>query len=265
MRLDDQAREAGQTFLVFLLLPDCRNHRYYFLVLKKNQYQFQEGEILLFDKPLGWTSFDLVNKVRYLIKKHLGIKKIKVGHAGTLDPLATGLMVVCAGKMTKKINDLTQGTKVYEAEILLGAWTPSFDAETEVEKSMDANHISLENVEQVARSFLGKQEQIPPVFSAKKIDGVRAYKLAREGKEVRMRKNEVEIFDFEILSYDAPKVVCRIHCSKGTYIRSIANDFGERLDNLGTLVGLKRLNSGDFELENAISIHEFEMLLNNPA
>jgi len=229
--------------------------------LKKENYHFQEGEILLFDKPLKWTSFDLVNKVRYLIKKKLGVKKIKVGHAGTLDPLATGLMVVCAGKMTKQINNMSNDEKVYEAEIQLGTWTPSYDAETQVEKEMDVSSIKLEDIHKVAESFLGKQEQIPPIFSAKKIDGVRAYKLAREGKEVEMRKNQIEIFSFEVLSYKVPILSCRIHCSKGTYIRSIANDFGERLKNLGTLVGLVRIKSGTFNLNDAISIDEFEKIL----
>jgi len=229
--------------------------------LKKDNYNFPEGEILLFDKPLTWTSFDLVNKVRYLIKKKLGVKKIKVGHAGTLDPLATGLMVICVGKMTKQINSMTNDEKIYEAEIQLGAWTPSYDAESEVEKQMGVSEISAEDVQKVAESFLGKQEQIPPIFSAKKIDGVRAYKLAREGKEVKMRKNEIEIFSFEVLSYESPIVKCRIHCSKGTYIRSIAHDFGERLNNLGTLVGLVRIKSGQFDLADALSVEEFEKSL----
>ncbi len=229
--------------------------------MKKENYHFQDGEVLLFDKPLKWTSFDLVNKVRYLIKRNLGVKKIKVGHAGTLDPLATGLMVICVGKMTKQINQMTNGQKIYEAEIKLGSWTPSFDAETEVEKEMDVSHIKMEDVQKVAKSFLGKQEQIPPIFSAKKIDGVRAYKLAREGKEVEMRKNQIEIFSFDVLSYEAPILKCRIHCSKGTYIRSIANDFGERLNNIGTLVGLIRTQSGSFDLRDAIKVEDFESIL----
>ena len=248
--------------MVCHLLLSCRNNRNLCFDLKKENYHFQEGEILLFDKPLTWTSFDLVNKVRYLIKKKLGVKKIKVGHAGTLDPLATGLMVICVGKMTKQINSMTNDEKIYEAKIQLGAWTPSYDAETEVEKEMDVSQIELEDVQKVAESFLGKQEQTPPIFSAKKIDGVRAYKLAREGKEVEMRKNEIEIFSFDVLSYEAAILKCRIHCSKGTYIRSIAHDFGQRLNNLGTLVGLVRTKSGQFELDNALSIEAFEIALN---
>jgi len=243
--------------MVFCLLYYCRYYRHYFFLLKKHHYKFQEGEILLFDKPLGWTSFDLVNKVRYMIKKHLNIKKIKVGHAGTLDPLATGLMVICVGKMTKKINEFTLDHKIYEAQIQLGSWTPSFDGETEVKKSMSIENISIEHVEHVAKSFLGTQEQVPPIFSAKKVDGVRAYKLAREGKEVVMRKNQIEIFDFNINDYQSPFVHCTIHCSKGTYIRSIANDFGERLNNLGTLAALRRTKSGDFDIGDAISVEEF--------
>ncbi|MEM7163569.1 MAG: tRNA pseudouridine(55) synthase TruB [Bacteroidota bacterium] len=227
----------------------------------KSTYNFEEGELLLFDKPLGWTSFDLVNKVRYLIKQHLGIKKIKVGHAGTLDPLATGLMVICVGRMTKKINELTQDSKEYEGQIELGAWTPSYDGETAVEKTCSFENITKEHVVEAAASFIGKQEQIPPIFSAKKVNGVRAYKLAREGKDIAMRKNAIEIFEFEILSYEAPIISCSIHCSKGTYIRSIANDFGERLNNLGTLIGLNRTKSGAFELEQALSIDQFETVL----
>ena len=233
--------------------------------MKKENYHFQEGEVLLINKPLNWTSFDLVNKIRYLIKKNLGIKKIKVGHAGTLDPLATGLVVICVGRKTKEINEMMNDDKIYEAKIRLGAWTPSYDLETEIEKEMPYEHITLSDIESVANDFLGAQEQIPPIYSAKKVGGIRAYKLAREGKKVELKKNNITIYSFDILSYEAPVVHCRIHCSKGSYIRSIANDFGLKLNNLGTLVALERTKSGSFDLANAISVEEFEGIIGERA
>ena len=229
--------------------------------MKKDEYNFIEGEILLLDKPLTWTSFDLVKKVRNLIQKNFNLKKFKVGHAGTLDPLATGLMVICTGKNTKKIAGLQNDHKVYEAQIKLGVSTPSYDLETEVDKEMSTEGISIEEVKVAAKSFLGPQQQVPPIFSAKKIDGERAYKKARRGEQVEMKSSSIEIFEFDISSYENDIVHCRIHCSKGTYIRSLAHDLGAKLNNLGTLVGLIRTHSGSFVLEDALSIEGLEVLI----
>lgn len=233
--------------------------------MKKGSYNFIEGEVLLIDKPLTWTSFDLVKKVRTLIQKNFKVKKIKVGHAGTLDPLATGLMVVCTGKNTKIIAGLQNDHKIYEAKIKLGISTPSYDLETEIEKKMSTDGIKTEDVKEAARSFLGPQEQTPPIFSAKKIDGERAYKKARRGEQIEMKSNAIEIFEFEIISFEEEIVHCRIHCTKGTYIRSLANDLGQKLNNLGTLVGLIRTESGSFSLEDALNIEELEGLIKTSA
>jgi len=223
---------------------------------------FKTGTLLLIDKPKGYTSFDVVNKLRWLIRKKLGVKKIKVGHAGTLDPLATGLLVICTGKMTKQIQFLTSDTKTYEAEIVVGKTTPSFDLETTPEGDFSIEHITEERVRSVANSFIGKQEQTPPRFSAKKIDGVRAYVSAREGVELKMKVNTIEIFNLEITKINLPSISFTVHTSKGTYIRSLANDFGAKLDSGAYLSKLVRTKSGDFDLQNALSIAQFEDRLN---
>jgi tRNA pseudouridine55 synthase len=191
---------------------------------------FQEGEIILIDKPLTWTSFDAVNKIRWNIKQKLGVKKIKVGHAGTLDPLATGLLIICTGKKTKTIDTIQAEEKTYTGTILLGKTTPSFDLETEYNKEFPTEHITAELMEKVRQSFLGEQQQQPPVFSAKQIDGKRAYEHARAGREIEMKFNTIHISDFKINASRFPEIDFEIKCSKGTYIRSIAHDFWQKLN-----------------------------------
>lgn len=219
--------------------------------------EFAAGSTILVDKPLNWTSFDVVNKIRWNLKQVLGVKKIKVGHAGTLDPLATGLLVLCIGKHTKQINDIMVGTKTYTGTILLGKTTPSFDLETEFNQEFPIDHITEEDFERVRQSFIGEQQQVPPVFSAKQIDGKRAYDLARAGIEVTMKSNTVTIEDFKIDTTNLPNVTFEVTCSKGTYIRSIANDFGERLKSGGTLIELRRTRSGDLLVDDAKTVDEW--------
>ncbi len=218
---------------------------------------FIAGETILVDKPFGWTSFDVVNKIRWNLKQKLNVKKIKVGHAGTLDPLATGLLVICTGKHTKKIDQLTTVSKSYTGTILLGKTTPSFDLETAFDSECEILHINKEILEEVRQSFMGIQEQIPPVFSAKQIDGKRAYDYAREGKSIEMKSNKIEIFSFQINTARFPEIDFEINCSKGTYIRSIASDFGKKLASGGTLIALRRISSGDQLIEDAKSVDEW--------
>lgn len=218
---------------------------------------FQEGRIILINKPSEWTSFDVVNKVRYGLKKALKLKKFKVGHAGTLDPLATGLLVLCAGRMTKQIQYLQADEKVYHAVVFLGETTASLDRETEVESTAPIDHITPEAIAETAASFVGTYDQVPPVFSAKKIDGRRAYKSARKGTEVKMRSAEVNIQKCDLISIEGPLVTLAIHCSKGTYIRSLARDFGERLNTVATLERLHRTVSGRFKIEDAMELEDF--------
>lgn len=224
---------------------------------------FQEGALILIDKPLEWTSFDIVNKVRYLISKKLKIKKIKVGHAGTLDPLATGLLIICTGKFTKLIETYQGQKKEYIATIKLGATTPSFDRETEEDKIFEWNHITSERLNQVLPSFMGEIDQIPPVFSAKKIDGKRSYESARKGMDVELKPNKIVIFSIEIIKFELPIVTVKIVCSKGTYIRSFARDFGIALQTGAYLMDLCRTKIGDFSVEKALGINEFEEKLNS--
>ncbi len=219
---------------------------------------FLAGEILYFNKPLKWTSFDLVNKIRIKFKYELGIKKIKVGHAGTLDPLATGLMIVCTGKATKKIESLQAGVKEYIATIKLGATTPSFDLETEVDQTFPTEHITLDLVKEVLPNFLGEIEQIPPVYSALKVDGKRAYELARKGVEVKMKPKLLVIDELDILSFEGDVLTLRVVCSKGTYIRALARDIGEALQSGGHLIGLERTKIGSVSLSEAMTLEEFE-------
>lgn len=219
--------------------------------------EFSKGATILVDKPLTWTSFDVVNKLRWHLKQKLGVKKIKVGHAGTLDPLATGLLVLCIGKHTKQINDLMVGEKTYTGTILLGKTTPSYDLESEYNEEFPTDHIDEALMEEVRASFLGEQQQTPPIFSAKKIDGQRAYDLAREGKEVKLKSNSVTIHSFSIDASSFPEVKFEISCSKGTYIRSIANDFGQKLNSGGTLIELRRTKSGDQDIVEAKSVEEW--------
>lgn len=224
-------------------------------------FHFEEGEILLIDKPEGWTSFDVVNKVRYLLKNQAGIPKIKVGHAGTLDPLATGLLIICTGRMTKKVNDLTLLDKVYTGTITLGAVTPSFDAETKVSKRFPVDHLTEQEIQKAAEQLTGEIMQVPPVYSAKKIEGKRAYQYARANKEVKLEPKQVTIHSFDITDIEMPLVDFRIHCSKGTYIRSIAHDLGKALENGGFLSALRRTRIGDYSVEDAMTPSQFENLL----
>lgn len=222
---------------------------------------FEEGQILLFDKPLYWTSFDLVNKVRIMIRSALGIKKIKVGHAGTLDPLATGLMVICTGKATKMVNNLIGLDKEYIATIYLGKTTPSFDLETPIDAVFPTDHITKELVEATLRKFLGKNEQMPPSHSAKSIDGKRAYEYARKGIDKELKPSVIEIFDIELLDYSFPEIKIRVHCGKGTYIRSLARDIGLALESGAYLSSLVRTSSGPYKLEDAFNLEDFEFFL----
>jgi tRNA pseudouridine55 synthase len=218
--------------------------------------QFQEGHMLLIDKPKTWSSFDVVNKLRWQIKNKLKVKKIKVGHAGTLDPLATGLLVLCTGKFTKKIEGLTADHKTYTGTILLGKTTPSYDLETEYDGEFPTEHITDTLMDEVRQSFMGKQLQTPPIFSAKQIDGRRAYEFARKGETVELKQNQIEVFDFTLDTSALPEIKFSIKCSKGTYIRSIAADFGKALNSGGTLVELRRTASGDFDIADALTVEE---------
>ena len=219
---------------------------------------FQAGQVLLLDKPLNWTSFQLVNKVRWLIRKNHNIKKIKVGHAGTLDPLATGLLIICTGKFTKRIEEFMGQEKEYTGTITLGATTPSFDLETEVNETFPTEHLTEEKIQAATEQFTGSIQQQPPVFSALKKDGKRLYEYAREGTEVEVNYRTVEISSFEITNIDLPEVSFRVSCSKGTYIRSLANDFGKALESGGHLSSLRRTRIGEFKVENSVTIEEFE-------
>lgn len=224
-------------------------------------FHFIEGEVLLFDKPLDWTSFDLVRKTRGMIKHFLKVKKIKVGHAGTLDPRATGLLIICTGKNTKRIEEFQAGEKEYIADIFLGATTPSYDTETEQDKEFPSDHITLDLIEEVLKKFIGKQEQIPPVFSAKRINGQRAYEKARKGINVEMKPSVIEIMEIEVLDFSLPKLKIKVRCGKGTYIRALARDIGEKLNSGGYLTGLRRTKIGDFKVADAISIEDFKLMI----
>jgi len=222
-----------------------------------NAIDFQSGQIILIDKPLQWTSFQVVNKLRWAIKKNLKIKKIKVGHAGTLDPLATGLLVICTGKFTKKIDQLQASTKEYTGTITLGATTPSFDLETDINKTFPIDHITNDLIKTATKTFIGEIKQYPPLYSAIKQDGVRLYELARKGEKTDIKSRKITIYDFEITHIEIPKVDFKVICSKGTYIRSLANDFGKAINSGGHLSKLRRTKSGDFLVDNAISPEEF--------
>lgn len=223
--------------------------------------EFKEGQILLFDKPLNWTSFQLVNKARWLIRKSCNIKKIKVGHAGTLDPLATGLLVICTGKFTKRIEQFQGQEKEYTGTFTLGATTPSYDMETEVDETFPVDHISENNITNVTFDFIGEIEQVPPVFSALKKDGKRLYEYARNGEDVEVKSRKVTITEFEITEIKFPEVDFRVVCSKGTYIRSLANDFGKALGSGAYLSALRRTRIGDFKVEDSMDLEAFQNLL----
>mgnify|MGYP001353011901 CR=1 FL=1 len=222
---------------------------------------FEEGQVLLFDKPLYWTSFDLVNKVRIMIRSTLGIKKIKTGHAGTLDPLAGGLMIICTGRATKRIEEFRGLDKEYIATICLGATTPSYDLETEINGNYPVEHITENLVISTLKGFIGEQMQVPPVHSAKFINGKRAYELARKGIEAEMTPVPVIFRDLELLSFNIPEIRVRILCSKGTYIRSFARDLGLALGSGAYLSSLQRTAIGPYKLENALTLENFENIL----
>lgn len=219
---------------------------------------FKAGQILLIDKPLNWTSFQVVNKVRWLIRKRHNIKKIKVGHAGTLDPLATGLLIICTGKFTKRIPELQGQIKEYTGTITLGSTTPSFDLETEIDQHYPIDHITEELLQQTVEKFTGEIEQTPPVFSALKKDGKRLYEYARKGEEVEVQKRKVEIQEFEIDSQNLPDIRFRVICSKGTYIRSLAHEFGQALNSGAHLSELRRTRIGEYSVEKGMGIASFE-------
>jgi tRNA pseudouridine55 synthase len=219
---------------------------------------FEEGQVLLFNKPLYWTSFDLVNKVRIIIRSSLGIKKIKVGHAGTLDPLASGLMIICTGRATKKIDEFRDLDKEYVATFHLGATTPSFDLETETDNQYPTDHITQEKVLEVLKSFLGEQKQLPPMYSAKLISGKRAYEFARQGIHKELTPVTVSFREIEMLSYDIPEIKIRMVCSKGTYIRSFARDLGLALNSGSYLSSLERTAIGQYRVEGANIIEKFQ-------
>lgn len=218
----------------------------------------EEGQVLLFDKPLYWTSFDLVNKVRLTVRNILGIRKIKVGHAGTLDPLASGLMIICTGKATKKIDDFRDLDKEYVATIHFGETTPSYDLETEISGHFPTEHITRELVNEVLQEFKGEQKQVPPLHSAKMIEGKRAYRYARQGIEMELQPVPVFFHETELLSFDLPEARIRLRCSKGTYIRSFARDLGLKLNSGAYLSGLVRTSIGPFSLKDAISLEKFQ-------
>lgn len=218
---------------------------------------FKEGEVLYFNKPLRWTSFAVVNKIRYHISRKLGVKKIKVGHAGTLDPLATGVMIICTGKATKRIEEFQYHTKEYIATLQLGATTPSYDLEKEIDATYPTEHITREMVEEVLQQFKGTIEQIPPAFSACKVDGKRAYDLARKGDEVELKPKTLVIDEIELLECNLPEIKIRVVCSKGTYIRALARDIGQALGSGAHLTALERTRVGNVRVEDCLNPLDF--------
>jgi tRNA pseudouridine55 synthase len=222
---------------------------------------YLEGNVVLINKPLTWTSFDVVKKVRNILRNHYKVKKIKVGHAGTLDPLADGLLILCTGKWTKKIEEFQNQEKEYTGTFVLGATTPSYDLETEVDQTFSIENLTKEKIKSNTDLFTGDIEQAPPVFSALKKDGVRLYEYARKGIEVEIKKRNVHVRSFEITRIELPEVDFKIACSKGTYIRSIAHDFGKSLDNGAHLSKLTRTKIGAFQLEEAIDLDNFENMI----
>ena len=224
-----------------------------------NEEDFRNGQVLLIDKPLNWTSFQVVNKIRWLIKNKFAIKKIKVGHAGTLDPLATGLLIICTGKMTKEISIFQNQTKKYTGTFLIGTTTPSFDLETKPNNTFPINHINEDLIINATKSFIGKIKQKPPIFSAIKKDGKRLYESARTGENVIINDRDIEILSFNIPKINMPHIDFEVECSKGTYIRSLANDFGKKLNSGATLSKLRRTKIGEYSIDKSLSIEEFTM------
>lgn len=228
---------------------------------RRTDQDYKDGQVLLLDKPLEWTSFQLVNKVRWLIRKNLNIKKIKVGHAGTLDPLATGLMIICTGRFTKGINEFMGQEKEYIGTIHLGATTPSYDLETEIDQTYPTAHITEEAIYAFAKAYQGYQQQRPPIFSALKKEGKRLYEFARAGEQVDIPTREIHIGAFQITRINLPEVDFKISCSKGTYIRSLAYDFGKALESGAHLTALRRTRIGDYHIDTAQSLEEFTTVI----
>lgn len=227
----------------------------------ENDFNFKEGVMILVDKPKEWTSFDVVNKIRGKLRYHLNERKIKVGHAGTLDPMATGLLIVCTGKYTKSIDSIQAQHKEYIAELTLGATTPSYDAESEIDNTFPIDELDDKLINQACLSFLGKSEQLPPMYSAVKINGQPLYKLARKGKTIERKTRPIEIFDLKVLEINIPSVTLEIKSSKGTYIRTLAYDIGQKLNNGAFLHGLRRTFIGDYSVERAIPVLEIADML----
>ena len=223
---------------------------------------FLDGQILLINKPLGWTSFDVVKKIKNLIRTKYSLKKLKVGHAGTLDPLASGLLIVCTGKFTKRISELQGQAKIYTGDITLGGTTPSYDLETEIDAKFETNHITETLIKETTAQFIGEIEQKPPIFSALKRGGERLYEKARRGESFEIEARKVSVYSFDIKTIEMPKVSFEIKCGKGTYIRSIAHDFGAALNSGAHLSKLCRTAIGDYQLSEGINIEAFEKLLN---
>jgi tRNA pseudouridine55 synthase len=221
-----------------------------------------EGQVLLIDKPLHWTSFQVVNRMRSAIKRKFDLKKIKVGHAGTLDPLATGLLIICTGKFTKKIDEYQGLFKEYTGTFTLGATTPSYDLETEINERFSIEHLTEELIKDTTQQFMGEIDQVPPIFSAIQVDGKRAYDSARKGKSLELNSRKVTVHEFEITQINLPEIEFRIKCSKGTYIRSIANDFGKAMITGSHLSALRRTKIGEFSVENAMSLEDFLQQIN---
>lgn len=232
-------------------------------IKESNVFDFIQGEILVINKPLDWTSFDLVNKVRNMLCRLMKIKKLKLGHAGTLDPKATGVMVLCSGKLTKQIDEIQADEKEYVALLKVGATTPSFDLETEEDEQFTTAHITRETVENILPLFVGAIEQIPPAYSAIKVNGKRAYKLARKGEEIELKSKMLVIKEIELLRFDMPEIELRIVCSKGTYIRALARDIGKALNSGAYLIGLKRTRIGEYTIGNSVELSELADLLSD--
>lgn len=225
---------------------------------KEHIFNFIEGEMLLIDKPLGWTSFDVVKNLRAFIKRTYNLKKFKIGHAGTLDPQASGLLILCTGKMTKKIDEYQGLDKVYVGEMTVGATTPSFDQETEPNAFFPIEDIQDNELKETAAKLSGEIEQIPPVYSAIKIQGKRAYKYARKNQDVEIKPRKVIIYEFNLLNFTPPNIGFSVKCSKGTYIRSLVNDFGKLLKNGAYLSALRRTKIGDYSVNHAVTIEQFK-------
>lgn len=232
-------------------------------IKESNVLDFIQGEILVINKPLDWTSFDLVNKVRNMLCRLMKIKKLKLGHAGTLDPKATGVMVLCSGKLTKQIDEIQADEKEYVALLKVGATTPSFDLETAEDEQFTTAHITRETAENILPLFVGAIEQIPPAYSAIKVNGKRAYKLARKGEEIELKSKMLVIKEIELLRFDMPEIELRIVCSKGTYIRALARDIGKALNSGAYLIGLKRTRIGEYTIDNSLELSELADLLSD--